>query len=499
MRGWGRKLGAIDEGRKVVNEATGIGHLATPDPRRIGCPGSHVVGGENVHRRLGDLLLELGVATQPDLARLLPRPGRLASKLLAEGIATEARLVRALSAQRGVPGVDLSRSVLRVSGLELVPRAAARDRKILPVEADDGRIVLVMADPGDRKVVDDLRFVSGREVVPHVALVGPLLEAIDGGHAALDAGLPLLVGRRVEAARAAVPRLEVAGADDGPAEPLPGELPLLWGGDDEPLFPTVGGRPDADAGGGKRILVVDDEPDICRLLERSLGARGYTVEVAQRGVEALQKIRAFRPDLLLLDAMLPEVHGFEICRKIKSSLRFSSLPVVMMTAVYRGWRFAHDAKEAYGADDYVEKPFRLDDLVRRIEAVLAGASRPREDGAFAAEEAFRNGIDHLRAGRLADARRSFERAVLEDPFVPRLHVAVGRSAQEAGDDYAAIASYERAIELKPDLLDVLQALAALYTRRGFRRKAVEVWERAMAAAPDEASRKEMRERLVGLL
>jgi DNA-binding response OmpR family regulator len=444
-------------------------------------------------------LLELGIVAPADLARIVSKRGRLGSKLLAEGLATEAAIVRALAIQHHVPGLDLSRSVLPTSGLAILPRAAARDRRTLPIEADAGRIVLAMADPDDRKVADDLRFASGREVIPHVALVGPLLAAIDAGYEALAAGRPLIVGRRVEPARAARVWLELVPPDERPVEPLPGELPLLWGGDDEPLFPTAPAPQATAAGDGKRILVVDDEPEICRLLERALAARGYRVDVAQRGVEALHKIRTFRPDLVLLDAMLPEVHGFEICRKIKASLRFASLPVVMMSAVYRGWRFAQDARDAYGADDYVEKPFRLDDLARRIEAVLAGATRPPDDGALAAEEAYRTGVDHLRAGRLADARRAFERAVLEDPFVPRLHVAVGRSAQEAGDDYGAIAAYERAIELRPDLLDVLKALAALYTRRGFRRKAVEVWERAMAAATDDRTRAEMRERLVALL
>lgn len=451
-----------------------------------------------MHRRFGELLVELGVVPRPEVARLLPGPGRIGSKLLAEGLATEADLVRALAFQKGVPGVDLSRSVIRTSGLELVPRSAARDRKMLPVEVDGGGIVLVLADPDHRKVVEDLAFATGREVTAHVALVGPLLAAIDAGHAALDSGRPFLVGRRVEPARAKEPHLAVVNGDDRPAEPLPGELPLLWGGDDEPLFPSV--LPEINGtGAGRRILVVDDEPEICRLLERALTARGFTVEVAQGGVEALQRIRSFLPDLVLLDAMLPEVHGFEICRKIKGSLRFSTVPVVIISAVHRGWRIAQDVKEAYGADDYVEKPFRLDDLVRRIEAVLAGATRPREDGARAAEEAYREGIAQLRAGNLPEARRAFERAVREDPFVPRLHVAVGRAAQEAGDDFGAIAAYERAIELQPDLLDVLRALASLYTRHDLRRKAAEVWERAMAVAPDDATRAELRETLVGLL
>ena len=111
------------------------------------------------------------------------------------------------------------------------------------------------------------------------------------------------------------------------------------------------------------MLVVDDELDIRRLLRRVLEDRGYRVREADRGHTAMRMLKERTPDLLILDAMLPEVHGFEIARRMKGTERFGHVPIVMVSAVYRGWRFAEDLKASYGVDAYIEKPFRVGDVV----------------------------------------------------------------------------------------------------------------------------------------
>ena len=118
------------------------------------------------------------------------------------------------------------------------------------------------------------------------------------------------------------------------------------------------------------ILAVDDDEAILRLMEQILQSRRYRVLTARAGREALAKVRESMPDLVILDGMLPEVHGFEICRQLKTSERFRHIPVIMVSAVHTGWRFAADVKEKYGADDYMEKPFEAADLLRRVEALL---------------------------------------------------------------------------------------------------------------------------------
>ncbi len=456
-----------------------------------------------MHRRVGELLVERGVVTAAELEAVVGKPGRILSNLWMEGKASEAALVVALAEQHGVPGVDLSRTVIALSALELVPRPVALEHLVLPIASDAERIHLAMANPADAQVVDELRFVSGKEVIPHASLLRPLLEALDRAYGFVGSGAAVWPGTHADPAAHPAGHVEVV-------VPVAEVLEVVTGDDDagdEPLFSMsveveevvpIEEEP-APTPGGRRALVVDDEEDICRLLEKALSSRGFEVETATRGLEALEKVKTFRPNVLLLDAMLPEVHGFEICRKVKSSKSFGSVPILMVSAIYRGWRFAQDVKETYGADAYLEKPFRLEEVLRKVEELLAGpASRP-EIQAGAAAAAYDRGIELFKEGRYAEAREAFDAGVKDDPFSARLHAAAARAAQELGDDYGAIASYERALELKPDLFEALRTLAGLYGRKGFRRKSAEVWERALRVAPDDATRSQIRDHLLNLL
>jgi len=116
---------------------------------------------------------------------------------------------------------------------------------------------------------------------------------------------------------------------------------------------------------GERILVVDDEPFITDLLSAALRFEGFSVDVASTGAEALAKTRAERPDLVMLDIMLPDLEGIEVCRRLREG--GDHVPVVFLTA-----RDATEDKVSGLAlgDDYVTKPFSLDELVARVRAVL---------------------------------------------------------------------------------------------------------------------------------
>jgi tetratricopeptide (TPR) repeat protein len=171
----------------------------------------------------------------------------------------------------------------------------------------------------------------------------------------------------------------------------------------------------------------------------------------------------------------------------------------MMTAIYRGWRFAQDARDTYGAEDYIEKPFRFEDVLRRIDAVLeATASRAQGDGAAAASEVAR-GKELMLANRLPEARRAFEAAIAADPYSAEAQVLLARTLRAAGEAFSAMTAYERAAELRPGHLSSLRALAALYEEKGFRRKATEALERALGAAVDEPTRAAIRHDLMALL
>ncbi|HMG33611.1 MAG TPA: response regulator transcription factor [Blastocatellia bacterium] len=113
------------------------------------------------------------------------------------------------------------------------------------------------------------------------------------------------------------------------------------------------------------VLVVDDEPQILRVLRASLSARGYEVRTAPGGKEALDEIRKQPPDIVILDLGMPEMNGTEVCQRVRE---FSEVPIVVLSA--KGAEKDKIAALDAGADDYVTKPFSLDELLARMRAVL---------------------------------------------------------------------------------------------------------------------------------
>src|SRR3712207_4407009 len=117
-----------------------------------------------------------------------------------------------------------------------------------------------------------------------------------------------------------------------------------------------------------RIMVVDDEPAIGKLLMYQLTGFGYQVSYFQDGLEALQRLPATRPDLVLLGVMMPLISGWEVCREIRAC---SAVPISMLTA--KGADADIVTGLGAGADDYVTKPFSMAQLQARIESVLRRA------------------------------------------------------------------------------------------------------------------------------
>lgn len=122
-----------------------------------------------------------------------------------------------------------------------------------------------------------------------------------------------------------------------------------------------------------KILVVDDEPDAVELIEVNLKTAGYDVLVADDGREALQKARAAAPDLILLDVMLPEMDGLEVCKSLRRDPATARLPIVMLTA--RAAEIDRVLGLELGADDYITKPFSPRELVLRVKNLLERTSQ----------------------------------------------------------------------------------------------------------------------------
>jgi two-component system alkaline phosphatase synthesis response regulator PhoP len=122
----------------------------------------------------------------------------------------------------------------------------------------------------------------------------------------------------------------------------------------------------------ERILVVDDEAQVRALCVHALTEEGYQVVVARNGYDALERAEETTPSLAIIDVMMPDMDGIELCRSFRSIPRFSSLPILFLTA--RGDITDKAAGYAVGADDYLTKPFDIRELVMRVRALLRRAS-----------------------------------------------------------------------------------------------------------------------------
>src|SRR6266566_5935311 len=121
----------------------------------------------------------------------------------------------------------------------------------------------------------------------------------------------------------------------------------------------------------REVLVVEDEPDIRRLVVLHLEREGFRCRTATTGSDALREVKAAVPDLVVLDLMLPEVDGLEVCRRLRRDTSTASLPIIMLTA--KSDEVDRVGGLEVGADDYVGKPFSPKELVARVRAVLRRA------------------------------------------------------------------------------------------------------------------------------
>lgn len=564
---------------------------------------------QDAKKPLGRILLQQRAVTQAQLdvaleeARAAGVP--LATRLTDQGTVSEVEALKALSEQSGVPGIDLNQVCIRLSDLAILPREIAARHKLLPVLVRDDRIFVAMAAPTEKKVIDELEFVTGKRVFPYIALAGPLQRVISQAYEMWDRNEAYYVGPQCPPEVLRKAGLSIA--PPPPAAPAPAASPTTTGASPvttgqapaqrtapaattgaRPAPPVISAKPpgppppqrsglptasapvgappaarpapsapsagapvgkggsletsvvlddamnrmaaadelnDADFGqvarelsvvselpkdqqskpGQRTILIVDDEDEIRKLLRRVLESRGYRVREADRGNTALKLVKEEAPDLMILDAMLPEVHGFDIARRIKGSERYGKIPIIMVSAVYRGWRFAEDLKASYGVDAFIEKPFKISDVVTAVEKAL----EQKKDAGAESAEAEKISADaerHLAAGIAAYKAGDFEKAALHlregtkiDPLAYRLHFHLGLLYGKQGQIFEAIQELETALDINNRHFPALKNLAVLYQKAGFRNKAIETWERALHVAPDDATRQTIKEHLLGLL
>jgi CheY-like chemotaxis protein len=483
-------------------------------------------------------LLRAGVLTPDTASRALAaaQDGDVASAALRLGLVPEAALARALAELHGCPAVDFTKSVVPVSNLDVVAPGFCRQRRVMPVSVGKAEMVLAMADPGDHALADELRFVTGRSVLRYAGVPAAMERVLDalvrekarGGLAWRGPSAPALPDPAAPWVGVVHPARKPESTLDLPE--ITSEMVIVGVGEDlagaETPFdaptPARRERPAAAAaasaapaaaprdptttvrlqgvGAGRVVLVADAAAEARDELGALAARLGATLLQAANGRAALDIVREARPDLVVADAMLPAMPGFEVCRAVKGDPVLRPTRVVLTSAVHRG-TVAADAKIAFGADAFLEKPFRADEVLRVLKVLLVGvAGDPAEQAArAAAAAAWKEGARLLQANRVDEALVRLRDAASRDDLSAEAHYYLGHALARQGLLFEAASSFARAAELRPDVDASHQVLAMTYEQLGFQKSAREAWARAIETCRDEPRRRAMQARLMRLL
>jgi CheY-like chemotaxis protein len=450
-------------------------------------------------------LIRSGVLQPDAAARALAaaQDGDVASAALRLGLASEGDLVRALAQLHGCPGVDLSRSVVPTANLDVVAPGFCRQKRILPVSVGKAEIVLAMADPADYALADELRFVSGRNVLRYAAVPAAIERVVDGLVREKSRQAPAWRGAQAPSLPdPAAAWVGVVHPTGGPADaidlpeasetielvPMSADLetPFSAPSPARPVRPPEHQPPPAargkdpatttvrleGVGAGKLALVADASAEARAEAADLLGKLGCTVLQVANGRAALEMVREARPDLVVLEAMLPMMQGFEVCRAVKGDPVLRGTPVALTSALHRG-TVAADAQIAFGADAFLEKPLRRDEAARVAKVLLLGGTPDPADQQrrAAAAAAWRAGAAALQAGKLEEATVLLRDACDSDDLSAEAHFYLGQALARQGMLFEAAAAYARASELRPDVDAAHQYLAQTYEQLGFQKSA----------------------------
>lgn len=458
-------------------------------------------------RRLGDLLVSAGLLSAEEAATVAEHGQanrlRFASAAIDLGMLSELEVLQVLAKQYGVPAVDLTRSVLTRDALEQIPHEVAAREGILPLRIEESNLMLAMMSPDATQIHDEIAFVTGLCVRPYVALRSRLQSTLAAAYATTsgpyrgprassdtaDAGgwVAVVPEAKLEQSASLDIQIEEGDVDDAD-DPI--EL------DTEEIEAIHEDYAHWHSETAKTVMLIDDEAEILRLLVETTRTIGVNIVTASDGAEGLMKIRRLQPDLVVTDAMLPEVHGFEIARKLKGSRRFASTPILMISAIYRGWRIAADIKKTYQVDAFLEKPFRIPELQRQIRRLL-NTTHPTTsvDENKTASQHYRRGQAAYKAGNDLKAYDELKTAEAADPLSPTIQFLLGRVLERQGRALQAIHHYELAVELNPEMFVASKNLALLYQAQGFRSRAKALWERALGNAPSQQVREQIKNHL----
>lgn len=410
----------------------------------------------------------------------------------------ERRALANLAEQFSVPPADLGVISLHLSDLDVLPQEIARRHKVLPLLVRAELIFLAMVDPSDRQAIEEVEFVCGRRVVPFVSDADRLAGLVDSAYAARAHGDDILPAEQPSVPFQLPSHLTVPPA---PIPPGPAQV-VNVGAPSNPTPDTAVTLRPPKTETARLVFVIDPDANTRDATTSALRDHGYRVEPFDRASTVLSAVAREHPALVIIDPALPDQHGFDLCAALRAR---ADLAVVIVTDEPPGWRLADDLADSLSVRAFVRKSTLPAELAARVTEVLSTVDSPRPssepDAALppAADAALTASTEAYQRGDLDGAIAALDSALRDAPNAWRLRYHLALLLSRNGEVFRAVQQLEASVSVHHGFYPALKNLALLYERVGFRRKAIEAWERSLPVAPDAPTRASIKDHLVTLL
>lgn len=469
-------------------------------------------GGPESKKQLGKILLQQKLVSQEELQDILEEqkrdPGaRLASTAARKGRITMSEALSSLSEQHGVDAVDLSKLIVPLGLLRLIPIEMARERAVFPLRIDEEQLLLAMSSPKDQDAIDELEFVTGKKIVPLVGLDHVVRGAIEFGYAAVERGEEYYVGAHVTTEKLAEYGLPDLPRAPEPLDDVPRTIPPEAGGLTGTIDVAFGLRAQHSQplnlsvpSPATRVMIAIGDGEVRGPLRNALAEVGVTPVEAADGVKALEALRE-PAHALVLDVALPAIPGLELVRRLRADPKFAVLPMIVISDAGGAWRMAQDLRETFGVQHVFVPPIDIALLTQTIRLALDGQPVREEPPPMSppAEARWNAGMAAFERGELDVAITELEAGVRIEANAFELQYHLGLLYGRRGASFAAVRALEHALTLQPRHFAAIKNLAVIYQRSGMKHKAIDAWQRALVYAPDDETRTHIRQHMISLL
>ena len=468
---------------------------------------------------LGQLLVKQGAISDSDVQHILEHQRKVlpfASTAYTLGYCSEKVLASMLSRQIGVPAVVFDHSTIDLNVVRLIDEQVALQHNILPFYQDDKRVFVAVDAPSELKqILRQLEFLGGKILTPHLALRVCLSRAIRESFQALKESRTWLVGRHSvkkneravvivgspdpdahrghkamrQEVTSSLPPEQILGISETESEQDKSIIEDSLDSEEHLPFDSVEFSTTTikKKRGPKQVMIVDDDFASRHLLVKVLQPEGFVTLTASTGGEAVRQLKSETPDAIIMDVMLPELDGFQVCRAIKKSKRYRHIPVILMSAVIESGRVTEDVLQKYGADAYLQKPLRIEEAVATVKDYLRKGKRPVRK--HRRSKNFAEAMELYQKGKIDAAIVLLRAGLSEEPLSAKHHFVLANLLQKKEKFYEAIDEYEATIDIRPDYFPALTRLAYLYYQKGFALKAIDTWRRSLPYCEDPDMRK----------